>query len=494
MLEFDLSQRGKSSIYEYLYKCIRSDILQGKLKTGEKLPSKRELAKDHGIAVITVENAYAQLLAEGYIESRPRSGFYVADLVSTEPHPVISPEPAPEEKSKSKEKPYLVDFTTNYGLEATFPFSTWYKLTRRVLADRQGEFLKQPPAEGIPELRQAIAGYLFHARGLEADPDRIIVGPGTEYLHMILQQLLEPGLAVVVEDPGYKKIGRLYQRWGRACIPVPVDQNGLMVCALEEMDEKNSGKKTGKCKGSRKITKPEDVPPVGLIHTSPSHHFPTGAVMSAGRRSRLVNWAMQHQAYIIEDDYDSEFRLAGHPIAPLAQVNDKCVIYMNTFTKTLAPSIRIAYMVLPESLMQRYRETLNFYSGAISSFEQYIVEAFLREGYYERHISRMRNYYRTQRKAILRDLKQGPLAGLVDVQEEDGGLHFILQVKRPLNDKKFILFLEEKGVKLSPVTIYCYNDLLKFQHQFVVNYTAAPRETLDRAVDIIAEAIALCSE
>ena len=345
MLTYDLEKRGKHTLYEYLYLCIKEDILSGRIRAGEKLPSKREMARNHNIAVITVENAYAQLVVEGYITAKEKSGFFVNNGVQSVKNSYYQKTINRIENSrKPEQKEWFVDFSSNRMPGKLFPIATWTKLMRRVMNDRAESFWEKPKAEGVSELREAIADYLKRAKGLNIPLSRIIVGPGTEYLHHIILQLIGHNRLVAVEDPGYKKIGKLYESNGMKCLHIPVDQYGLKV---EELYESNAS----------------------LVHISPSHHFPTGCVMSMERRYQLLDWAEQQNAYIIEDDYDSEFRFNGRPIPPLAELDDTHVIYMNTFTKTLTPSIRIAYMVLPENLANKFADKLNFYSGAISSFE-----------------------------------------------------------------------------------------------------------------------------
>ncbi|MCR4896524.1 MAG: PLP-dependent aminotransferase family protein, partial [Lachnospiraceae bacterium] len=475
MPTYQLDKRGKKPLYEYLYECLKNDIRSGVLPGNQRLPSKREMARDHGVAVVTVENAYAQLLAEGYLYTRPRSGFYVtegleretagsaADAPGREGDRIAEDAPGREGTPRASraasdgtsrstgngdptpKKEYFVDFTSGRIHSDAFPYAAWARLMRRVLTDREEDFLIAPPREGVYPLRKAIADYLQDARHLTVSPDRIIVGPGTEYLHSILLRLIGGSDPVAVEDPGYSKIGLLYESTGRPTFHVRVDREGICIEPL---------RKNG----------------VRLVHTSPSHHFPTGCVMSAERRKQLVKWALSEDAYIVEDDYDSEFRFSGRPIATLTESNDTNVIYMNTFTRTLAPSIRIAYMVLPEALMERYRTLFSFYSGAVSSPEQFTLAAFLSEGYYQRHISRMRTFYRTRREQVLEAFSASALSGYAELTGDSAGLHFILLIKRDLNDKKFIKDLDNVGIRINPLALYCYNDAKPYAHAFLLGY------------------------
>jgi GntR family transcriptional regulator/MocR family aminotransferase len=460
MLTYDLEKRNRQSLYEYLYQCIREDILSGKIKAGEKLPSKREMAKNHGISVITVENAYAQLMLEGYIYTKEKRGYFAGNVRTRQ----IEPDTAPKPKSEEKKKQWLVNFNSNHIMYDSFPFATWSRIMRQTLLDEENSFLTSPAPKGVRELRNAIAEHLQHFRGMSVNPDNIIVGAGTEYLYGIIVQLLGHNKMIALEDPGYKKIGKIYESNGVKCIHLPIDAEGLNTNDLEGCN-------------------------VSAIHISPSHHFPTGRVMPIGRRHQLLHWALENNSYIIEDDYDSEFRFSGRPIPAMAGIDGRRVIYMNTFSKTLAPSIRIAYMVLPEELMEKYNRKLGFYSGTVSSFEQYTLANFISRGYYERHINRMRNYYRDYRNKIITAISQSPIYSKVTIEEENAGLHFILGIKDKIEDKKFIETLKENDINISSVSDYCYNNLEDFKHKFIINYSAVEEEKLAKALEIMDKAL-----
>lgn len=468
VLTYPLSERGKKSVYIYLYERIRDDILCGNIAPGEKLPSKRALAAHLEIAVITVENAYAQLELEGYIYSVQKKGYYASkdmktsDLFTNQSHSCDN-----ITKALGEEKKYYADFTISNGGADGFPFASWAKLSRRVLLDKEGDFLIPPPGQGVLELREAIADYLFTQKGMSVDPELILIGPGTEYLHHILIQLLGRNIFVAVEDPGYKKVGRIYQSNGVKLLYIPVDKKGMQVEKLVDSNAK-------------------------LVHTSPSHHFPTGCVMPIDRRQKLLSWAVSQDAYIIEDDYDSEFRFDGKPIATFNSMRPDHVIYMNTFTRSLAPSIRIAYMVLPERLMDKYKEKLFFYSGTVSSFDQYTLATFIKDGYYERHIRRVRNKYRTYRENLLYAIEKSGLSRLVNVHEDRAGFHMIFEVNTAIDEKKFIKSLENRDIKISPLDLYSYNSAQTYKNKYLLCYGDQNREVLIEAMARIVQAIEEC--
>lgn len=456
MLTYDFEKRGKTPIYEYMYRCIKADILSGRINAGDKLPSKREMAKNHGISVVTVENAYAQLMVEGFIETKEKKGYFVNEI---EHHRSVGHEIHGCKVQKTK-KEWLVNFNSNHIMYDSFPFATWAKIMRQTLLDEESTFLTSPPPQGVEPLREAIAEHLSRFRGMNVNPDNIIIGAGTEYLYGIIVKLLGNNKFIAVEDPGYQKIGMVYESNGVRCLHIKVNQDGL---DIDELEGSNAG----------------------AVHISPSHHFPTGRVMPVNHRYRLIKWALENNSYIIEDDYDSEFRFSGKPIPPMAGIEPDRVIYMNTFSKTLAPSIRIAYMVLPEKLMDKFHDKLGFYSSTVSGFEQYTLANFIKQGYFERHINRMRNYYREYRNRILNAIKKSEIYNKVTIEEENAGLHFILGIKKEIEDKDFIEKLKKNDINISGLSDYCYNNLKEFEHKFIINYSDVEETKLDKALQII---------
>lgn len=461
MITYSFTDIGSDSLYEHLYKCIKTDILQGILHAGEKLPSKRSLAKNLGISVITVENAYAKLISEGYLYSMPKRGFYVTDFRDTllTKRPLHPHEAVP---LTGGEQGYVVDFSSNQTPSGLFPFTIWAKLIREVLHNHQKELMTNPPWGGIFPLRQAIAAHLKEFRGMHVSPEQIIIGAGTEYLYGLLIQLLGMKKRYAIEDPGYRKISQIYQSHCVACDFVSMDEAGVKV---EELEEKK----------------------IDVMHLSPSHHFPTGIVMPISRRYELLSWASKEEGrYIIEDDYDSELRLSGRPIPTLQSIDvSEKVIYMNTFTKTLASTIRISYMVLPQCLLQTYYKTLSFYSCTVSNFEQYTLAKFMEEGYFEKHINRMRNYYHGKRDAVVNAINNSPLKKYVKLSKEDAGLHFLMEIKISCTDQDFVQQVKQYGVKLAPLSDYYMQNSENVEHVFVMNYSSVAQEKIEEAIAAI---------
>ena len=448
MLTYELKKSPGVPLYEALYRCIRQDILDGTLRPGQKLPSKRALAQNLEVSKITVEGAYQQLLAEGYISAREKVGYFVEKVERLSPPDLPKSHPAPQ-----AETPPLLDLTGG-GTEG-FPFSVWSRLQREVMLDHGEKLLLPMPNRGIPELRQAISEHLAAFRGMRVDPENILIGAGTDFLYNLLIQLLGRELVYAVEDPGYHKIRRIYAAGGVKCVSAPLDHRGVIPQALENAQ---------------------------VLHLSPSHHFPTGLVTPVSRRSELLNWAKTGENWIIEDDYDSEFRFDAHPV-PAMQSLDAAgrVIYMNTFSRSLAPSIRISYMVLPEALMAQFQRKLGFYSCTVPSFEQYTLARFLSEGHFEKHINRMRKYYKNRRNHVISQLQSCRFADNLTILEQDAGLHFLLKVKTGLTDRELTAALADAGIRVRALSEY-YHEQVGDLHCLVVNYAGIREDALEQAL------------
>ena len=461
MLTYTFEKSSGVSLYEQLYRHIKSDILSGVLAAGEKLPSKRALAAHLEVSVITVKNAYEQLIAEGYICGVEKRGYYVMridqPLTAAPPHMAETIDEPPERQ-------WFMDFVTNSTAAEYFPFATWTKLLRQTILEQDTRLLRPTPSTGALELRQAIADYLHQFRGMTVSPRQIIVGAGTETLYTLLIQLLGREKCYAVEDPGYSKIGSIYRSNQVQLRHVALDESGLSCQALRQTD-------------------------ADVVHISPSHHYPTGIVMPIARRHELLRWADEGEGrYILEDDYDSEFRFVGRPIPTLFSVSEnQRVIYLNTFSKTIAPSIRISYMILPPQLLARYRERLGFYACTVSSFEQYTLARFLEQGRYEQHLNRMRTRYRQKRDAVIDAIGSSPLSGRVEVWEQDAGLHFLMHLHTELGDDALRQRAEAAGLRLALLSDYYSRPDTAPQHILVVNYAGIDMERLPEGLRRLAQ-------
>ena len=445
MLTYELKKQPGLPLYEALYRAIRADLLSGKLSPGEKLPSKRALSRHLEVSKITVEAAYEQLLSEGYLRSQEKVGYFVEAVTRPQPAkapaapPVQTAEPSPETER--------------------FPFSVWSRLQREVVLDYGEKLLLPMPNTGIPELRTAIAAHLADFRGMTVDPEDILVGAGTDFLYNILIQLLGRDLTYGVEDPGYGKIRNIYRVGGVRCVHICMDSRGVRPDALEG---------------------------VRVLHISPSHHFPTGLVTPRERRLELLRWAEATEGWIIEDDFDSEFRFDARPLSAMYTMDPERVIYMNSFSKSLAPSIRISYLILPKSLMARFREELGFYSCTVPSFEQYTLARFLAGGWFEKHINRMRKFYRTRRNRVIEILESSPYAGQVQILEQDAGLHFLLRIDTTRSDRELKELCARAGVRARCLGDYYDGQVPPWAEKcLVVNYSGLDEARLPAALERI---------
>ncbi len=453
MLTYDMEDRGGLPLYEHLYRCLREDILGGALTAGARLPSKRALAEHLQVSVITVEGAYQQLAAEGYVDARPRLGFYVSpvDRVPAPPAPAEIPPEAPPRSWRLDLKSGRVD---------PFPSTIWAKLTRQVLSE--GGHLVPTPHQGLPALRRAIAGDLRDFKGMAVSPEQIVVGAGAEYLYLLLAQLLgREGTVFALEDPGYPKIRQVYGKWGAACRSIPLDSQGMPPEALRA-----SG--------------------ATVAHISPAHHYPTGIVTPIARRQALLRWAEETDGVIIEDDYDSEFRFTGRPIPALQSIDTRGrVIYVNTFSQTISPSMRVGFMVLPPRLLERCRRELGFYASTVPALEQQVLARFLDGGWYEQHLSRTRKSYRLRRAAVLEAFSACPFtAGITD---RGAGLHFLLRLKTEEDDEALRRRAEGLGVRLGFLSEYAAVPSPAYAHTLVVNYAGLDVERLEEITALLSE-------
>lgn len=478
-----MESHGDLALYEYLYRCIRHDIAHGKVEPGQKLPSKRALAKQLGVSLITIEAAYDQLVAEGYIRSRERCGYYACDLApaakieeqgnvrfrtATEtkanrrreghasnpngPQPISQNEErlerraeyrpsdadftpplnslAPHAQNTPSDAPLLADFTHSTLATTMLPYSAWAKAVRRTLSDESAASLAEAAsAAGSPELRSAIADHLRQYRGMNVSPDQVVIGAGSQTLYQLLVQLLGRTRRYAVEDPGYPLLTRMYEQQDAQVAHIGLDDSGIDIDALEA-----SG--------------------ASVAHIMPSHQFPTGIVTTAARRRELLNWAREGDRYLIEDDYDSEFRMAGRPIPSLFGIDAaERVLYLNSFAKSLGAAFRMAYLVLPPQLAQRFREQLGFYANTVSPLDQLALARFIKQGHYDRHVNRLRTHARKTQDALVNALHEAfgdriAFAGLND------GLHFIMQLESERDERELATAAKAAGIRIATLSSF----------------------------------------
>ena len=557
MLTLELHKNKSTPLYMQIYSYIKSEVLARRLKAGNKLPSKRALAAQLGISTITIEGAYGQLMAEGYIYAKAKSGYYISPLesiqqaddsaadffqhntlgdaqlfsgpekisyesgytdnmpgasgtvnmaglsnspstsgifvpsslqstntalshasseISSRPSitstsmpssSTISSKGRMSHESTAQTSCATIDLSSNNILPESFPFSIWTKLMRHTMSENQALLLTKSPTAGIYSLRCAIAEHLLRFRGMHIQPEQIIIGAGTEYLYELIIKLIGRDKIYCVEDPGYHKLQRIYTDNGACCFSLPIDQQGMSVTALNAV----------RC---------------DVIHISPSHHFPTGIITPVSRRYELLGWATSGQRYIIEDDYDTEFRLVGKPIPSLFSMDmSSKVIYMNTFSKSLTSTIRISYMVLPMPLMEEFNRRLGYLSCTVSTFEQYTLAEFINQGYFERHINRMRNNYKKLRQLLLKELLAHPEHDKIQILPQASGLYFLLKINTTLSDRDLRSRLQQNGVHLQSLQHYYQNRQAAPEHTFVVNYSSLTEKDIPRAVAALFDSLTI---
>lgn len=378
MLTYFMDARGKQRKYRFLYHAIRRDILAKKLLPGERLPSKRALAEHLGLSLSTVGSAYAALLDEGYLEVKARSGFFVSALAipesgSVTPAATADFQPANENTTSSpatSETESAVPHASLGDLSADFPFTPFSHIVRDVLLRFPNELLARPENQGVLHFRAAISAYLLRYRGMQAEPAQIVIGSGTEYLYGLVAQLLPRAALYGIEAQSYEKIRLVYSAYARPYELLPLDAYGVSAEGLA---------------ASR----------ASLLHVTPYQSFPSGVTANAAKRFEYLRWAKERGAFLVEDDYASEFSLQKKPLETIyAMDSNDSVIYLNTFTKTLAPSMRVAYMVLPKRLLESYRERLGFYACTVPALDQYVLAEYMNRGYLERRLNQIRRKLR----------------------------------------------------------------------------------------------------
>lgn len=483
MRTYSLSKKSNESIYEFLYECIKKDIISGNLKPGEKLPSKRAFSTNQGVSIVTVENTYAQLQAEGYIFSKPKSGFYVADIEYLSDTAPVSDSVAYDKyipDSQNNDLSYEqsstdINLISNHTLSLYFPFQIWAKITRTILSMQEPGLLSSPPTGGVNKLRESISKHLMDFRGISVNPQQIIIGAGTEYLYGLIVQLLGRNLTYGLENPCSPKIRNIYKALGVNITDLIMDKEGICISS-------------------------NDLENTNIVHISPSHQYPTGIVTSARRRYELLQWVVENEnRYIIEDDYDSEFRLLGRPIPSLFSMDStNKVIYFNTFSKSLSSTIRISYMVLPMPLLELFKEKLGFYSCTVSNFDQYILATFINDGYFEKHINRMRNTYKKLRDKLISSIQSSTISDKISIREENAGLHFIMSIKTDLSEEILKKRLLSLGIRVAFLSEYLSTSSMDakakpyeydYSHKLIINYSGIRETDIPLIVDAFSKAL-----
>lgn len=455
-----LDVHGEKTLYEQIYEYLKAEIQKGAVRGGERLPSTRMLASRLEVSRSTVLLAYEQLLSEGYVETVPYRGYFVCQV--GELYHLEAAKPEEPEGGQGDGKAYKYDFSPNGVDLEHFPYAVWRKLNREVLQEGQKELLRLGDARGEAELRNAIGTYLHQARGVQVHPSRIVIGAGNDYLLMLLSRLLGTEHRIAMESPTYRHAYEVFRSLGYECSTVSMDRHGMDVRALRE-----SG--------------------ADVAYVMPSHQFPLGTVMPIRRRQELLEWAEEKpERYIIEDDYDSEFRYVGKPVPALQGIDgSRKVIYIGTFSKSIAPAIRISYLVLPPALAEQYERVGRSFSCTVSRMDQKMLQLFMERGYFERHLNRMRALYKSRHDALLAKLRA--VRGIRRVLGERAGVHILLEFSPDRTEEELVERAACQGVRVYPLSEYCIGEK---PHAPVVllGYADMGEEQLGEAVRLLAGA------
>ncbi|SCB87516.1 MocR-like pyridoxine biosynthesis transcription factor PdxR [Bacillus wiedmannii] len=461
MLELtpNLNVNSKRALYVQLYEYIKKEIKDGTIPALTKLPAKRKLASYLQVSKNTVEAAYEQLLAEGYIESASRKGYFVCKV---EQMIYVEGSEAKVEEVPFREENYTFDFTQTGVDTNTFPFTTYRKLINDVWQPHNNELLFLGHPQGELSLREEIANYLYESRGVRCSASQIVLGAGTQILVKLLFQLLK-GSNYAVENPGYHRKMVVFEQGEKKVQMLSLDRDGICMADLENSD-------------------------ANVVFVTPSHQFPYGMIMPITRRTQLLQWAKKEEdRYIIEDDYDSEFRYSGKPIPALQGLDtDGKVIYMGTLSKALLPSLRMSYIVLPKNVIEKYQKEYLFYTQSVSRMDQEVIRKFLNEGYWEKHIHKIRVVYRKKRDRLVFEIEKY-FSNRVEVIGEDSGLHILLKVHNGMREEELIKEAAKYSIKIYPVSTY-YKDGTAPENVVLLGFAILSEDEIAKAVQLLHKA------
>lgn len=424
-LLIELNKTSDTPLYEQIYNQMRDKIIHGKLRVGTKIPSKRKLGEFLHVSQTTIESAYEQLMAEGYIESVPRKGFFVQNVEEL----VHVDQYVETFTTMPKQEEMRYNFSPGHIDTAYFPFNQWRKYAKNTIDIQSQHLLLLGDPHGELALREEIARYLYHSRGVDCTAEQIIIGSGTEQLLPLIIRILGKETTFAIEDPGYPLTHYVFSDHHRQALPIPVDREGIRVDVLQQVDAQ-------------------------VAYVTPSHQFPTGTVLSAARRTALLNWAAaKRNRYIIEDDYDSEFRYTGRPIPALYGMDQADhVIYISTFSKSLMPSLRIAYTVLPYPLLKRYREAFIHYVSTVPRLDQHILASFMQDGHFSKHLNKMRTIYKKKLQRVLQILDM--YRHVVSYDGEETGMHVMITIQSIKSEETLLQEAADASIRLYSLNSY----------------------------------------
>lgn len=464
MIEITPILNNEEPLYFQLYKYLKVEIQHGNIVAKTKLPSQRSLAHHLNISRNTVDTAYQQLLAEGYVVSKERQGLYVEELEKHYFQSSVLESMEKPQKSNPKKDSSVIKFDFKYGdiNVKDFPNKIWRQLSMHSLHEEQSHLFMYGDAQGELELRQYIATYLYEARGVKCSADQIVIGAGLQYLLGVLCNIIGRDELFGMEDPGYHRVRYLFKDHHIKMRPIPLDEKGLSITHLRNSHIK-------------------------AIYVTPSHQFPIGHVMPISRRLELLEWAKEENAYIIEDDYDGEFRYAGKPIPALQGLDSyDHVIYMGTFSKSLIPSIKISYMVLPKNLINVYRKN-SYYVQTVSRLHQHTLQLFMESGHWERHLNKSRNNYKKRYEALIKAIHQ-IFGDKMKIYGDSGGLHILLEPNNNMSEDELIEKATIKGVKVYPTSIFYATPSEELSAKVMLGFANLNEEEIFQGIELLNKA------
>lgn len=445
MITIPLDPDKGQPLYLQIYEYIKQEILTGQLKAKEKLPSSRSLAANLQVSRSTVDTAYDQLVAEGYVEAEEKKGYFVTSITYLQHFEQRPSAPSPIQRKEKKVNAVRYDFNP-HAIDIThFPFSIWKSIGKNQL-DNPDNYIAGDGLGDYP-LREAIASYLHGARGVHCLPEQVIVGAGLDHLLQMLCVLFPHRYTIAMEDPGYRSARQVFITNGYKITDIPLQDLGIDTSLLQASQ-------------------------ADICYVTPSHQFPMGSIMTIAKRHKLLAWADESpDRYIIEDDHDSEFRYKGNPIPSLQSLdaNNK-VIYIGTFSKAISSAIRMGYMVLPEPLLQKYQKRCGNYSCPVSRIQQAILTDFIQGGYFEKHLNRMRKIYKTRHDKMVQTLQEILPPHLFEIFGDHAGLYVLLRYKGNKSEQAIEKRAEKNGIRLRSLKGYYASLPADYQPTYLLGF------------------------
>lgn len=465
----DIHTSSKLPVYAALYEAIKRDIISGKLSPNDRLPSIRALAMNLSISTTPVETAYQQLISEGFVESRPRRGFYVAHLPDSYGKLTLQGRQFPDNNvamSGMADPAYSYDFHMSKNDFSCFPVSIWRRLLNHTLREEYEELLYYGDPQGEAGLRKELAAYLYRFRGVVCGQEQIVIGAEQHLLMNYLAAMmrdLSPGIAV--ENPCYPLIPSTFQAQGYELFHVTEADKGISISRLQST-------------------------PARIVAVSPSHQFPGGRVMPFNERLELLEWAKENQAYILEDDYGGELRYHGQPVPALQGLDSTAnVIYIGGFSQILAPDLCIHYMVLPEALLEPFHDTRRRLMFELSSSRIYqrTLQRFMEQGYFEKHVRKVRNLYRKKNRKLAEAL-EAQFRGLGEVINAEAGLHVVLKLHASASEKEMVDAVKLYGIRIASGTpFYAGRKSRSEERKFIIGFGGIKSERIEEGVSRLRE-------